>query len=300
MRKYYIIIIILILQNFVLDAQNVGINATGAAPDTTAILDISSAGLPANNQKGILIPRVELIQKSIDTPIVAPTTSLLIYNTANINDVYPGYYYWDSVQWVRIINDNDTVALLLPNGTAIGNTSFWDGTEWVVNNNNIFNNGGNVGIGTSTPSAKLDVNGELIRTLQYATANGPDEASGVTFFPPAKINSRVLNFNKKSATSKIKIAYTDVVRVYQNAGTARFEIRVNNISNPGQPLIYDFYNGSGNNRHLPLTIQGIFTGLPAGNHEISIWVIQKPGYPIMNVYLGWDNCTWLIEAEEIY
>jgi hypothetical protein len=46
---------------------------------------------------------------------------------------------------------------LLPNGTAIGNTTFWNGTEWVVNDNNIFNAGGNVGIGTNSPSAKLEV-----------------------------------------------------------------------------------------------------------------------------------------------
>lgn len=46
---------------------------------------------------------------------------------------------------------------LLPNGMIAGNTPYWNGSIWVVNNSNVFNNGLNVGIGTSTPTAKLDV-----------------------------------------------------------------------------------------------------------------------------------------------
>ncbi len=46
---------------------------------------------------------------------------------------------------------------LLPNGAAAGNSPYWNGTAWVVNNSNIFNNGGNVGIGTLTPANKLSI-----------------------------------------------------------------------------------------------------------------------------------------------
>ena len=49
---------------------------------------------------------------------------------------------------------------LLPNSTQTGATAYWDGTAWVINNGNIYNNGGSVGVGTLTPatSAKLEVN----------------------------------------------------------------------------------------------------------------------------------------------
>ncbi|WP_305070387.1 tail fiber domain-containing protein [Flavobacterium anseongense] len=46
---------------------------------------------------------------------------------------------------------------ILLNGTVAGNTPYWDGTSWLVNSNNIFNNGANVGIGTTTPTSKLHV-----------------------------------------------------------------------------------------------------------------------------------------------
>jgi hypothetical protein len=48
---------------------------------------------------------------------------------------------------------------LLPNGTTAGNTAFWNGTQWVVNNSNIHNNGASIGIGTTNPnpSAKLEI-----------------------------------------------------------------------------------------------------------------------------------------------
>ncbi len=50
---------------------------------------------------------------------------------------------------------------LLSNGNASGNTPYWNGSAWIINNSNIYNNGSNVGIGTSSPGAKLEVNGQV-------------------------------------------------------------------------------------------------------------------------------------------
>ena len=55
------------------------------------------------------------------------------------------------------------LAGLLPNGAAAGNTPYWNGASWVVNNSNIFNNGGNVGVGTATPIEKFSVVGPITR-----------------------------------------------------------------------------------------------------------------------------------------
>jgi hypothetical protein len=44
-------------------------------------------------------------------------------------------------------------------GSAIGNTTFWNGSSWVVNNHNLYNDGNNVGINHPNPGAKLHVSG---------------------------------------------------------------------------------------------------------------------------------------------
>lgn len=66
------------------------------------------------------------------------------------------------------------VAGLLPNGNAPGNTPFWDGTSWIINNSNIFNNGGNIGVGTTTPLSNFHINGNAnggISSLISNTSN---------------------------------------------------------------------------------------------------------------------------------
>ena len=47
----------------------------------------------------------------------------------------------------------------LANGSAAGNTPYWNGSSWVVNSSNIYNDGANVGINTTAPKNQLDVNG---------------------------------------------------------------------------------------------------------------------------------------------
>jgi len=59
-------------------------------------------------------------------------------------------------------------AFLLPNGTATGNTTFWDGSSWVVDNNNLYNAGNFVGIGTNSPLQRLDVSGNINIDLDSA------------------------------------------------------------------------------------------------------------------------------------
>ena len=48
---------------------------------------------------------------------------------------------------------------ILPDGSAVGNTTYWNGTEWVVDNNHLYNDGENIMIGTQNveESAALTV-----------------------------------------------------------------------------------------------------------------------------------------------
>jgi len=77
-------------------SQGVAINTTGAAANSSAMLDVSSTN------KGVLVPRVALTGTGSALPVTNPAASLLIYNTAATGDVTPGFYYWGGAQWVRL------------------------------------------------------------------------------------------------------------------------------------------------------------------------------------------------------
>jgi uncharacterized protein (TIGR02145 family) len=125
----------------------VSVNSDGSAPDNSAMLDVKSAN------KGLLIPRVALIGTTDATTIPSPATSLLIYNTATAGtspyNVTPGYYYWSGTAWVR----------LSVNAGGSGTTNYlpkWN-SSGMLGNSLLFDNGTNVGVGTSNPLAPLQV-----------------------------------------------------------------------------------------------------------------------------------------------
>ena len=71
-------------------SQSVSINSTGAAPDTTAMLDVSSS------TKGLLVPRMTAVQKNA---IANPATGLLVYQT----DGDEGFYYYSGAGWLLLV-----------------------------------------------------------------------------------------------------------------------------------------------------------------------------------------------------
>jgi hypothetical protein len=141
------------LSPFTCSAQ-VAINTSGANPDASAGLDVSFTN------KGVLITRVALTQTTSASPVTSPLTSLLVYNTATVNDVTPGYYYWNGTKWVRFVSGNGDITCNTANYVLKSN-----GTDATCSQ--IFDNGTNVGIGTASPSAKLEVTG-----LIYANNGG--------------------------------------------------------------------------------------------------------------------------------
>lgn len=99
-------------------SQNVAVNSTGAAPDASAMLDISSSG------KGVLIPRVSLQSLNDGTTIASPATSLLVYNTNAALTGGAGFYYNSGTSgspvWSRLQTPNASWNLSGNAGTTPG------------------------------------------------------------------------------------------------------------------------------------------------------------------------------------
>ncbi|TAL58031.1 MAG: hypothetical protein EPN85_12610 [Bacteroidetes bacterium] len=73
-------------------SQGTGINATGAAPNSSALLDVDAAGM--NPKKGVLVPRMNTTERNA---IVSPALSLLIYNTdCNV------FQSWSGAKWITL------------------------------------------------------------------------------------------------------------------------------------------------------------------------------------------------------
>ena len=167
MKKIYALIFIASIASNAF-SQNVGINTTGAAPDASSMLDIVSSS------SGVLIPRVALTATNATGPITTPATSLLVYNTATAgtapNNVVPGYYYNSGTpaapSWRRVATGNGDAWLTTGNaGTSVA-TNFLgtiDNVDFAIRTNNTERarvlSTGNVGIGITAPTQRLDVQG---------------------------------------------------------------------------------------------------------------------------------------------
>lgn len=103
-----------------------GINSDNSAPDNSAMLDVKSTS------KGLLVPRMTATQRDA---IVSPATGLLIYRTDN------SHFYSNK-------------------GTPAAKNWMLMSTQWISNGTALYYSGGNVGVGTSSPSALFEVAGE--------------------------------------------------------------------------------------------------------------------------------------------
>ncbi len=153
------------------NAQSVGINTDGSAPQSSAILDVKSTN------KGFLFPRMTYAQR---TAISSPATGLMVYQTdkAIVGDFRTveykeGVYVYEGSTWVRMAHLTDVKL----------------SQSWAVVGDNQYSSvDGNVGIGTSSPDDKLDVNGAMrlkggSRVLKFETSQG---GTGTGEFVPTK------------------------------------------------------------------------------------------------------------------
>lgn len=118
MTRFYSIIITLSLFATSVLAQNVGINNTGGAPNSSAGLDVDFTN------KGVLIPRMTQAQRNL---IASPATGLLIFQT----DQTSGFYYYNGLGWTAIGDGSETKISAGTNVTISGSGT--TASPYVVN-----------------------------------------------------------------------------------------------------------------------------------------------------------------------
>ena len=138
-KQFFVVVGFVLIPATQLFSQSLSINTDGSTAHTSAMLDVKST------DKGVLIPRMTTAQR---TAISSPATGLQVYDT-DLNLLF----YYNGSTWASVATGSN---------------------YWTASGGNIYNNTGtNIGVGTTTPGDKLEVNGNIRLTNTATILAGP-------------------------------------------------------------------------------------------------------------------------------
>lgn len=176
-------------------AQNVGINANGAAPHPSAMLDVDVSAI-AGTKRGLLIPRVTSAQR---VAIPSPATSLLVFDTTTNS-----FWYFDGTVWVGNFVEVDPTW----DGSAV-----FTGASW---------RSGDLGLGmTAAPNSKLQVVG---RAFIDNSANAHAIAGNPALTADGALNEDILRIRDVGANNRLLVNSAGLVGISTSTPTARLSI----------------------------------------------------------------------------
>ena len=216
MKKFYapatitLMLLITILSQPLFSQVKIGDNPRSINAD--AALEIESSN------KGVLLPRIALRSTTVAAPLKNFIQGMVIYNLSTMNDVTPGLYYCDGTKWIKAntsikeseTNSNQNEIWSLKGNNGVTAKSFLGPTNnapLIMKTNNLerlrITEKGWVGIGTATPSAALEIKGQLVidsltagnvQTDKILVADPND--GRVKFIPAAGLSGTVQNYTE--------------------------------------------------------------------------------------------------------
>jgi hypothetical protein len=178
---------LIIFANADLSAQNVAINATGAVPAASAMLDISSTTM------GFLMPRMTTVQR---TAIAAPATGLKVYDTTT-----GSFWYFNGTIWVQILTSANGWLLT---GNTLAGTEFIgsiNAQPFVVRTTNTermrITPAGLVGIGTNAPGFQLTLGaiGDVFAVENQASFTAKNASAAYETYMWPRWNDNIMYIN---------------------------------------------------------------------------------------------------------
>ena len=164
MKKYlpFLSIAVIIFLSTTVDAQGVAVNATGAAADPSAMLDINSSS------KGVLVPRVVSV-----SAVTTLANGLLVYQT----NAPAGFYYYNGTAWIYLQNTGAVNGILKGNGTTV---SAAVPADFPVLNQNTTGNAATVTTNANLTGAVTSTgNATTYNTVVPANKGGAGTVSGI-------------------------------------------------------------------------------------------------------------------------
>ena len=264
-------------------AQGVRIGTPGQ-PDASAVLDLVSG------TKGALLPRV-----AATTDVPSPATGLIVYQTGGT----AGYYYYTGTGWQQLATAAGA-AITASNGltktgqnVALGG-SLANPTTILQGGNSLSITGGNVGVGTATPSATLETNGDF-RVANGTTAQtlGTGTAGNVTAGTPGLGQSFTLPTAGSITSIRLRSSatYATTVSLYRGSG---------NGSTPLATEPINFVAGTASTVALttPLALSGgTYTIALAQATGILYYGTGADAYPGGSLYFGNSPAGGTIDLE---
>jgi hypothetical protein len=189
--------------------------------------------------------------------------------------------------------DSYKVQMVSPNDGSLWfrnqNSGVWGGWQQFI----LANSSGYVGIGTTSPSAPLEVNGAMIRTVAHNQG-----ASYVYATTSGILTGRSLTFTKNKAGSTLYIRYAETRGVAPSAsnGQCTWEVKIDGSSCSPTALISSVYADTSFAIISPGTTEGYCSSVGAGSHTLTVVISSNNA---TYCYNGQGGASWALSEEEV-